>query len=447
MDKFTPWLGICHVRQLADDSVETRPTLAAVWTDSAKSFEREIHVHTSACGLQAIWVENILPAGEWLAKNPLREDALKLSRMISERHSVELGAIGAGVTRSQMDDVTESYLCIEEIEGVAPLDMQFGMYPPKTVPDVLYEPLFGQPEPTTAEVAQYGRVDAVPPLNTYAILDAAKVVNFAEMLEASGLEYRCLFKGAAEEELRNVAPYLVRLEEGNKFTRSLFSKNPDREVSWFMWDKEPGIYMRSRGSLEDMWKHFRKLTRVQDENGKWYYFRFWEPLLLITYLEEKSGCMRISQIIPKRANLILTDSALCQVVILKQAAKTVKKGDKIALVAEDFELMKRYKNAQDSRIVMRELYYNEGRFYHENGLTIVQCVEFVSVAIGEAKSISLLKKEHIMRFIVLCEKCGIGFIHNVKYGNVQRTVGSGFVPSRTISELEYDVKEIFEDDK
>lgn len=29
-------------------------------------------------------------------------------------------------------------------------------------------------------------------------------------------------------------------------------------------------------SLDDMWRHFRKFTRIQDEDGKWFYFRFWE---------------------------------------------------------------------------------------------------------------------------------------------------------------------------
>ncbi|MFV0644700.1 MAG: hypothetical protein ACK5NN_09415, partial [Sphingomonadaceae bacterium] len=48
---------------------------------------------------------------------------------------------------------------------------------------------------------------------------------------------------------------------------------------------EPGIYVRSRGSLDDMWKHFRKFTRVQDESGKWAYLNFWHgyvPLALGT---------------------------------------------------------------------------------------------------------------------------------------------------------------------
>ncbi len=170
-----------------------------------------------------------------------------------------------------------SALQIETLEGVAPLDAQIGAFPKKTVPDALHDALFGQPEPTTAEIeAAGGDPAAVPHLQTYAILDAAKLTNLPELLERSGLEHRCLFKGAAYDELKNVAPWIVRLEEGNVFTRNLFTRS---DAHWHLWDKEPGIYVRSRGTLDDMWRHFRKFTRAQDENGKWFYFRFWgKPL-------------------------------------------------------------------------------------------------------------------------------------------------------------------------
>ena len=239
-----------------------------------------------------ILAEDVLPAAEWLAKHPNHKGAQRLAAKVSAKHPVEIGMPGAGAsgTGSQPDDA-EGYLHIEEIKGVKPLDSQFGVHPPKTVPDVLYQPLFGQPDPTPAEVAQYGGADKVPPLGTYAVLDAAKVVNFVEMLEASGLEHRCLFKGEAAEEMRDVAPYVVRLEEDVDFTRNLFSHDPEQEVPWFMWEREPGIYLRSRGTLDEMWKHFRKFTKVQDEDGKWYYFRFWEGesfAACLSYIAAKS---------------------------------------------------------------------------------------------------------------------------------------------------------------
>ncbi len=173
---------------------------------------------------------------------------------------------------------------IEPIEGLEPLDDQFGAEVPKTVPDALYEVLFGQTEPTDAKIAAAGGIpENVPPLNTYAILDAAKVTNLPELLEASGLEHRCLFKGDAFDELKDVAPWIVRLEEGNGFARNLFTRS---HAPWHLWDREPGIYVRSRGGLDDMWGHFRKFTRIRDEDGKWFYWRFWEPKWIVLILGE-----------------------------------------------------------------------------------------------------------------------------------------------------------------
>lgn len=65
-------------------------------------------------------------------------------------------------------------LHIETIEGVEPLDTQIGVFPKKTVPDALHDALFGQPDPTAAVVEAAGG-DAALPIQTYAILEAAKV--------------------------------------------------------------------------------------------------------------------------------------------------------------------------------------------------------------------------------------------------------------------------------
>ncbi|RAU19576.1 hypothetical protein DN062_00365 [Nitrincola tibetensis] len=66
-------------------------------------------------------------------------------------------------------DVTEddNWLQIETLGPFTPLDAQFSVYPKKTVPDTLHETLFGQPDPTEAERAEFG--DHTPPLATYAV--------------------------------------------------------------------------------------------------------------------------------------------------------------------------------------------------------------------------------------------------------------------------------------
>lgn len=106
------------------------------------------------------------------------------------------------------------------IENVVPLDQQFGMSLKESVPDVLRAVLFGQPEATETEVAAAsGDSTADPLMQTYAILDAAKVVTLPELLGTLGMEHQCMFKGTAYDDLKNVAPLIVLLEEGNDFTR------------------------------------------------------------------------------------------------------------------------------------------------------------------------------------------------------------------------------------
>ncbi len=163
---------------------------------------------------------------------------------------------------------------VETITGIDPLDGQFADDTAKTIPDKIRDAFFAQPEPREDDVQAFGgEVERVPPLRTYAVLDAARVLNLAELLETSGLEHRCLFKGEAYDELKDVAPWLVALEEGNAFTRHLFTAGT---TPWCLWDQAPGIYARSRAPLDLIWRHFRKFTRVKDDQGKWYYFRFWE---------------------------------------------------------------------------------------------------------------------------------------------------------------------------
>ncbi len=196
-----------------------------------------------------------------------------------------MDGIGQGGTIStQADDAS---LVIETIEGIVPLDDQFGVFPKKTVPDALHDALLGQPEPLEAEIAAAGGDHTqVPPLQLYAILDAAKVDGLADVLENSELEHRCLFQGEAYDELKDVAPWIVRLEEGNDFTRHLFTHDPDEDVPWYLWDKEPGIFIRSRASLEQLRGHFRTFTKLRDKDGKWFYLRFWDPQSASTMLDQ-----------------------------------------------------------------------------------------------------------------------------------------------------------------
>lgn len=172
-------------------------------------------------------------------------------------------------------------LRFEVIRDVRPLGTQIGVFPKMAAPAALHEPLFGQPKrikhvPDTNK-PDTNKMAYAPPLLTYAILDAAKIPNLPELLARSGLQFRCLFKGEAFDELKDVAPWIVALDQEDSFTRNLFT---DSEAPWHLWSAQAGIFLRSTATLEELWRHFRKFTRVPDAAGKWYYWRFWEPAAL-----------------------------------------------------------------------------------------------------------------------------------------------------------------------
>ena len=285
MRDLTPWLGLCHIRKETDDPRSSRKTLVAVWVESIEGFEREVHFHTNTHGLQMIGTEEVLPAADWLAKHPDRKDGQRLAGKVSAKHPVAFGALGGRETGAGVGGETEDegYLHIEEIGGVEPLDSQFGVHPPKTVPDALYEPLFGQPEITREDFISSGQHPGViGGMKVYAILDVGKINSLLNSIEESGCAYRCLFQGKAAEEFRETAPYIVQLEPTNDFTKNVFSDTGSlRDI----WGTEAGIFIRSRESIDQLRKHFRKFTRVQVEADKrWVYFRFWEPIMITHFL-------------------------------------------------------------------------------------------------------------------------------------------------------------------
>lgn len=203
---------------------------------------------------------------------------------------------GQGAPEIIEAEVPEQPLRIKTFENVAPLDAQLGVFPKKTVPDVLHDIMFGLPEPTAAEIGMAGgNAAAVPPMQTYAVLDAIKIANLPELLEDSGLEHRCLFKGDAHDELKDVAPWVVRLDQDSSFTRNLFTRS---DAPWHLWDCEPGVYIRSRGTLDDMWRHLRKFTRLRDEGGAWLYFRFWQADILLDLLWRDAGRSALARAFP-----------------------------------------------------------------------------------------------------------------------------------------------------
>jgi|GEM_PF-2152351 len=284
---YSPWLGKCHllcrtadvtadcVQDVANVDVETVAeceTVIAVWASDRREFDERLSDYLNGQGWRLIWSDQVAPAIDWMASGVVNRTAIDLARAV---HTSRLVAHGPVIPLKEglVPSSDDAFLRVERRDGIVPLDSQFGTWPRKTVPDDLYDFLFGMAENEVGDNNNDVADDKY--LGTYAILDAAKIVNTTELLAVSGLEYRCLFKGDAYDDLKGVAPYIVALKEDNAFTRNLFTS---AGAPWHLWPKEAGIYIRSAATLDDLWAHFRKFTKISDEQGKWYFLRFWDGM-------------------------------------------------------------------------------------------------------------------------------------------------------------------------
>jgi hypothetical protein len=95
------------------------------------------------------------------------------------------------------------------------------------------------------------------------------------MVGSSELAWRCLYAGALPPELLEVAPYLVHMRPDSAFTRDTIAAG---------WGRAWGIWMISAAPFDDLRRHLRRFLRVRDEAGQRMLFRYYDPVVLATFL-------------------------------------------------------------------------------------------------------------------------------------------------------------------
>ena len=254
------WLGQCSV-SAADGKFDGLVAIAGADQESCQTALRD---WVESNGWRLLKAPDLTRPEDRVALTPF-EDSSELRHAAANARSCEVfpGPF------SRPGPGTE-WLEVNRIEGVRALDSQIGIWPKASVPDALQTPLFGQPSP-----------DTDGPEACYVVLDTAKFPLLPDLLEDSGCAFRCLFKGPAEEELGAVAPWIVELQEGSAFTRRLFTRTGTGSD---LWSDSASFFIRSRASLDEMWRHFRKFTRVSNGTGAWNFFRFWDNPISSTFL-------------------------------------------------------------------------------------------------------------------------------------------------------------------
>lgn len=167
------------------------------------------------------------------------------------------------------------YLTIAEYQ-IPPLPDQehLAFWEKEWIAPELKELLFAQPESEKEE--QKSEI-----LRTYLIVDAhlyTKARGFFDLDLIDEIPMKCLFNGQAAEEMKAVAPYLLdmTLPEAKSIHNTQVPKF-HKDYFEHQWEQGTGMVIRSTVGMDELHHHLRKFTKVQDEQGKWYFFRFWEP--------------------------------------------------------------------------------------------------------------------------------------------------------------------------
>ena len=203
------------------------------------------------------------------------------------------------------------YLLCHQINHVKLLDRQFGRHPKVFAPDEIFKLLFPntpippditQPgwsenwqEPTflmpvldektlEKDTALFG--EPLPELKCYFILDANKHKYLAP--ENFHCRIESLFQGEFADITKDIAPYLVEVipypdDSSESELMGLFSD--EGAMTRFNWHEELGIFIHSRYDFDTVLRHLRHFPVMKDENGKWFFFRFYDPKVLRNYLE------------------------------------------------------------------------------------------------------------------------------------------------------------------
>lgn len=116
--------------------------------------------------------------------------------------------------------------------------------------------------------------------HVYAVLDGASIDGLRQKLFEMSPPHYCLFRGKLEDDVAEMAPYVVGLISGSEFSEWLLSAKMGKH-----W----GIYAQSRSSMRDMRQHFRNMFQVYDESGKPMLFRFYDPRVIASFLPTCNG--------------------------------------------------------------------------------------------------------------------------------------------------------------
>ena len=109
----------------------------------------------------------------------------------------------------------------------------------------------------------------------FALFDAARMGPWMEQAKEIHPAHASLYRGRSEAVLAPFAPHLFRFDSDTELSRWFFTHG---------WGQAWGIFCCSSASADELLRHFRRFLKVGLEDGKPFYFRFYDPRVLRGFL-------------------------------------------------------------------------------------------------------------------------------------------------------------------
>ena len=125
------------------------------------------------------------------------------------------------------------------------------------------------------------------PGDVYAVLDGGAVDTTdhlpMRLWDLAPGAHDCLYEGPLAPDLAAVAPYLVRLPRDGEVTRWVLERG---------WGRHWGVFVRTQVPADALRRHLRRFLVVHDEARRRLYFRYYDPRVLVRYVESCTAAER-----------------------------------------------------------------------------------------------------------------------------------------------------------
>lgn len=108
-------------------------------------------------------------------------------------------------------------------------------------------------------------------LSTYAVIDGASAADLRFKLWELKPEHCCLWAGKLEQDMAEVAPYLVKLNRGDEFSTWLIEN---------AWGERWNIFLTTDVNFKAIRKHLRQFLTIKDPSGETLFLRYYDPSIL-----------------------------------------------------------------------------------------------------------------------------------------------------------------------